>query len=281
MNRNLTNPDFPRYRSLHASRRALARAAPLVRFGIMSVGLGLFLEQVRPLVSDAQFTWGERRLIGLVAVVTLGGSALAAWVVGSLLRGVADLIEVLADGAEAAIRSSHLVETQLVPALTRAAAAMEAIAAVKPSTVATAPVRPTEADDLRAGLETALLDEDPDRVIACRDALTQHLSGKALTDLDHRVVLWLADRVQRHVHEGTVTPEVVTLAARVADSFGDTTEGAAMLAALPKLRRRAGLCPRCESPYRGRDAVCPDCLAEANQPPPRPVPERSNKKGFV
>ena len=262
MPRNASTPETSRYRSLHASRKALARAAPLVRFGIMSVGLGVFLDQVRPLVSDAQFTWGERRVIGTVAVVTLGGSALAAWVVGSILRAIADLMEVLADGAEAAIRSSHLVETELVPALTRAALAMENLASPRPSIPKVATVRPSVVDDLRARLDAALVAETPDRVIACRDELTQHLSGQALSDLDHRVVKWLADLVKKHVHEGTVTPDVVTLAAQAADSFGDTHEGAALLAALPKLRRRAGLCPRCESPYRGPDAVCPDCLGE-------------------
>ena len=252
----------------------------MVRFAIMSVGLGMFLDQVRPLVSDAQFTWGERRVIGTVAIVTLGSAALAAWVVGSILRAVADLMEVLADGAEAAIRSSHLVETELVPALTRAAIAMENLAATKPSIPKVAPTRPREVDVLRDRLDAAIAAEDPERVIACRDELTQHLSGQALSDLDHRVVRWVADLVKKHVHEGTVTPDVVSLAARAADSFGDTTEGAALLTALPKLRRRAGLCPRCESPYRGPDAVCPDCLAEADQPPHgSPLPGRPHKKG--
>ena len=277
MIRSAPGTEPSRYPSLHASRRALARAAPLVRFGIMSAGLGLFLDQVRPLISDAQFTWGERRVIGAVAVVTLGGAFLTAWVVGSLLRAAADMIEVLTDGAEAAIRTNHVVETRLVPALTRAAVAMEALADSKSPAVEN---RLTELDDLRAKLDSALAAEDADAVIACRDALTQHLSGQPLKDLDQRVVRWLADRVQKHVRDGTVTVDVIALAARAADSFGDTTEGVALLTALPKLRRRAGLCPRCESPYRGRDAVCPDCLAEAAEPQAsRPAPGRPQRKG--
>ena len=84
MPRNVKIPETSRYRSLHASRRALARAAPLVRFGIFSVGLGLFLDQIRPLVSDGQFTWGERRVMGAVGVITLGGFGLASWVAGSI-----------------------------------------------------------------------------------------------------------------------------------------------------------------------------------------------------
>ena len=270
MSRNGEIPEPSRYRSLHSSRRALARASPLVRFGIMSVGLGLFLDQVRPLITDSQFTWGERRVIGAVAVTTLGGCALAAWVVGSLIRAAADLIEVLADGAEASIRSAYLVETQLVPALTRAAVAMEGVFGPKGAG------RPPEVDELRSKLEAAIAAEDADDVIACRDALTLHLSGDALKALDHRVVRWLAGNVRKHVHDGTVTPEVIALAVRTADSFGDTTEGVALLTALPKLRRRAGLCPRCESPYRGPDAVCPDCLAESAPP----GSGRTNKKAL-
>ena len=281
MPRNDRKPETSRYRSLHASRRALARAAPLVRFGIFSVGVGLFLDQVRPLVSDGQFTWGERRVMGVIGVITLGGYGLAAWVAGSVLKAAADMIEVMADGAEAAIRCGHLVETQLVPALTRAASALENFGAARPISTTSIPNRiVAEIDDLQAKLDASLADDDPDRVIACRDALTQHLSGEPLKELDRRVVRWLSDRVQARVRDGTVTPEVVAFAARAADSFGDTNEGAALLTALPKLRRRAGLCPRCERPYRGRDAACPDCLSEeVSSPPSRPAAGRTSPKG--
>jgi hypothetical protein len=61
---SLDRPGPSRYQSLQASGRALARAAPLVRMGLFAVGVGLFLDQVRPLVSDAQFTWGKRRVMG-------------------------------------------------------------------------------------------------------------------------------------------------------------------------------------------------------------------------
>ncbi len=47
--------------------------APAVRFGLLAVGLAVAAAQVRPLVADAQFTWGERRVIGFVTLVTLGG----------------------------------------------------------------------------------------------------------------------------------------------------------------------------------------------------------------
>ena len=64
-------PGPSRYRSLLSSRRALAGAAPLVRYGVFSVGVSLFLGQVRPLVSDAQFTWGERRVMGAIVIVLI------------------------------------------------------------------------------------------------------------------------------------------------------------------------------------------------------------------
>jgi len=125
---SLNRPVTSRYRSLDTSRRALARAAPLVRFGLFAVGVSVFLDQVRPLISDAQFTWGERRVIGVVALITLGGFGLAAWVAGQVLRAAADLIEVFVDGADAAARAAYLIEAQVVPGLNRAAAAMERLA---------------------------------------------------------------------------------------------------------------------------------------------------------
>src|SRR3954451_6716940 len=101
---SLNRPGTSLYLSLDASRRALVRAAPLVRFGLFAAGVSIFLDQVRPLTSDAQFTWGERRVMGVVALITIGGFGLAGWVAGKLLRAAADLIEVFVDGADAAGR---------------------------------------------------------------------------------------------------------------------------------------------------------------------------------
>lgn len=248
-----------RYRSLHASRRALGRAAPWVRYAIFGVGVSVFLDQVRPMVSDAQFTWGERRVMGLVAVGTLGGFALAGWLVGRVLRAVSDVMEVVVDVAEAAVRSNHLIETQVVPALVRSAAALERLAGPAGPANATA----SGIDSLRAALEDARAAGDADQVIDCRDALTRHLRGEALHRLDTEVVRWLYDRVQAHTRAGTISPALAALAARVADTFGDTSEGAALHSALPRLRRMAGLCPSCGRPYRGQADACPACAASA------------------
>jgi hypothetical protein len=114
-----------RYESLRQSQRVLERMAPLVRFGLFAIGVSLFLDQVRGLVSDAQFTWGERRVMGLVALVTIGGFGLGGWVAGRLLKAAADLIEVLIAAAESAARTADLIELNLVPTLGRIATALE------------------------------------------------------------------------------------------------------------------------------------------------------------
>ena len=298
-----------RYKALEASRVVLARASGWVSWGVIATGVSLFLDQVRPLVSDAQFTWGERRVMGIVAAFTLGGFGLGGWLAGKLLKASADLIEVFIDGAEAAGRSAYLIEAQLVPALARVSLALERLAdgppadpagkaavavrkaigegrwgrseqligALRPGDPETkalrdelARARAAEADDLRARLEAARARDDPETVVACRDALTQHLRGQALKDLDDRVVRWLSDWIQSKAKSGPVTPELAGLAERGAESFGDTPEGAALLAALPNLRRRAGLCPLCATAYRGSADACPECVAEQMKTTPRP-----------
>jgi hypothetical protein len=92
----------------------------------MGLGLGIFLEKSQSLLSDTQFTWGERQVIGIIALISLGGSALAAWIVGRLIKVAAELVDVLADGAESAWRTNELIEQHLIPTLARVAKALEA-----------------------------------------------------------------------------------------------------------------------------------------------------------
>jgi hypothetical protein len=91
----------------------------------LAVGLAIFLEQSLPLLSDAQFTWGERRVMGIIALVALGGCGFAGWAVGRLIAVAADVIDAMADTAEAAWRTTELIEGHVVPALTRIATALE------------------------------------------------------------------------------------------------------------------------------------------------------------
>jgi hypothetical protein len=246
--------------------------APLVRFGLFAVGVSVFLDQVGGLFSDAQFTWGERRVMGIVGLITLGGFGLGGWVAGRLIKASAELIEVFIAAAEAAGRSADLIELHLVPTLGRIAVALE-----RPS----APIgsgaeeRASLVNDLRAQIDAARRDDDPERAIDCRDALTEHLRGEPLKDLDRQLVRWLVGRVQARARAGPAVDAVgaATLAARVVESFGDTPEAASLRAALPSLRRGAGLCPRCAGPNPGRGDPCPRCASAIAGRSPLPPSE--------
>jgi hypothetical protein len=119
--------DRSRYEGLRRGRRTLGLLAPLVQLGFLTLGLGIFLDQSRSLLSDAQFTWGERQVMGIIALLALGGCGFAGWVVGRLIKVAAELLDVLADNAEAAWRTCDLIERHVIPALGRVASALERI----------------------------------------------------------------------------------------------------------------------------------------------------------
>jgi hypothetical protein len=118
-------PDIARYEPLRASGRTLARSAPWVRFGFVSIGLSMALDQLGPLLSDMQLTWAERRIAGVVGLTYLGGFGLAGWIAGKLLATSAGVIEAVADQSEAAARAVDLIERHAVPTLGRIALALE------------------------------------------------------------------------------------------------------------------------------------------------------------
>jgi hypothetical protein len=105
--------------------------APLVQVGFLGMGLAIFLDQSRSLLSDAQFTQGERSVMGVVALVALGGCGLAGWVVGRLIGIAAELFDAMADAAESSLRTTELIEGHVVPALLRIAAALESAPAAR------------------------------------------------------------------------------------------------------------------------------------------------------
>jgi hypothetical protein len=299
---------IPRYDKLRASGRSLGRIASLVGWGVFSFGFSMFLNETRDLVSDVQFTWGERRIMGIVGLSYLGGFGLAGWVAGRLISTGAGLIDVFVDQAESAARTADLIERQAIPALGRIAMALEKLPAqaepkplepeddqvARSSQVARqaiAAARWAQADKLvgrfvrdhpgpeaarllaeledsrnraierlETRLEAAKSSGDGLLVVEIRDALTEHLRGDRLADLDRDLVRWLVGEIKRQVRSGPIKPEVATLASRVADSFADTPEGAALRGSIPNLRRSAGLCPRCSRPYRGPADACPRCL---------------------
>jgi hypothetical protein len=117
--------DRSRYEGLRNGRRTLGLLVPLVQVGFLALGFGIFLDQSRSLLSDAQYTWGERQVMGIIALLALGGCGFAGWVVGRLITVMAELLTVLADDAEASLRTSELIELNVVPALGRIASALE------------------------------------------------------------------------------------------------------------------------------------------------------------
>ena len=115
-------------------------------------------------------------------------------------------------------------------------------------------------------------------MVDLRDALTEHLRGDDLDDLDRELVRWLVGEIQRRVQAGPIRPDVATLAARVVDSFADTPEGAALRASLPNLRRSAGLCPALRPAPPGRPRHLPP-MPGRRPPSPRPAVGRARPRG--
>jgi hypothetical protein len=116
-----------RYDGLRNGRRTLGLLAPLVQVAFLAMGFGIFLDQSRSLLSDEQYTWGERQVMGLIALLALGGCGFGGWVVARLIRVAAELMDALADNAEANGRTNELLERHVVPALGRIAATLERI----------------------------------------------------------------------------------------------------------------------------------------------------------
>lgn len=246
-----------RYAALRRGGRLLGRLAWLVQIGFLMLGLGWFLDQAGSLLSDTQFTWGERRVMGITALITLGGCGIAGWVVGQLFKVVAGVVDVLVDQAEAAWRTGDLIEQHVVPSLGRIALALEE--RQPPGPALSPATAETGVKGLRAELAAARTAGKPARVFEVRDALTQHLRGESLHSLDSELAIWLLNQVERRVQAGTVDVEVAGWVSRALDSLGEMPEAAPLRVALPALRRSAGLCQRCGRRVRGSQPLCQDC----------------------
>lgn len=270
-----------RYASVRGGGRALARLAPAVQLGVASLGLAYFLDQAQGLLSDAQFTWGERRVLGMIALSTIIGFALAGWVLGRLMKVVAELLDVLADGAEASWRTVDLMEMHVIPSLGRIASRLESSepsrSSASPGAAATKAGPPaSKIDALTDELEAAREAGDVVAALGFRDALTEHIRGDALHALDRDLAAWITSRVERRAREKTADWEVAGWVARALDSLGDMPETASMRAALPVLRRRAGLCTICGQAVAGGRAVCGRCR-EAEPKPKSPPPDPARR----
>lgn len=130
--------------------------------------------------------------------------------------------------------------------------------------------RAEAAQDLRARVDAARQVNDYVRVLELRDSLVLLLDAEALRSFDQETVRWLMALIQKRIRAGTgrstVRTEVADLASMVAERFDHTAEGASLRAALPTLRRSAGLCARCGQPYTGIADACPACLATSSFP---------------
>jgi hypothetical protein len=127
-------------------------------------------------------------------------------------------------------------------------------------------------EHLEARLQAARGVSDPDQVLEIHTRIQPLVEGDKRQSLDVDLARWFLVIVHRRLRVGRIQPDVVALADRVSATFGHTTEGASLRAALPTLRRSAGLCPRCAQPYTGVADACPACLA-ASPPAAPPISE--------
>ena len=104
---------------------------------------------------------------------------------------------------------------------------------------------------------------DPGRVLDLYQELVPSLEDPHRASLDKDLAAWFLSLIHRRLRTGKVQADVVQLAARFADNFAATVEGASVLASLPTLRRSVGLCPRCAEPYTGVADACPSCKKSA------------------
>lgn len=121
--------------------------------------------------------------------------------------------------------------------------------------------RRQQSEERLAQIDAARRVNDADRVLELYAATGPSLEFDRRGELERDLARWFLDLIHRRLRVGRIQPEVVGLAARAAEVFGATVEGASLRASLPVLRRSVGLCPRCARPYVGTEAACPQCLA--------------------
>ncbi len=129
-------------------------------------------------------------------------------------------------------------------------------------------------DERIAELAAARDVNDPARVLDLYRSVAPELDPEQRGTLQSEVARWFLTVIYRRLRTGKIQVDVVELADEFVHSFAATTEGASVAAALPTLRRSAGLCPRCAQPYTGVDQACPECLRPRGKtaPPSGPSP---------
>lgn len=298
-------PTTPPFAAARDSARTLATAAQWVQFGTVALGIAHAIHDVRTGWSFGIVTsllaYGivglaaGRLLVALARIVEThaeraeAAARTAHWCETTLGPAVTRLIETLQrSGLDTAARGPRTPDDARaqITALRQAIAASEwavaeqhvrDFAVAYPEHPETARLsselaerRESAAHDLRTRLDAARAANDPDRVLELREGLALLLAGESLHDLDRELSQWFLQVIQKRLRAGGVRPEIPVLAARIADALDATPAGASLRAALPTLRRSAGLCARCGEPYAGIADACPKCLAHATPAPPPP-----------
>src|SRR5262249_28545809 len=99
--------------------------------------------------------------------------------------------------------------------------------------------------DRVAELKAAREVNDPLRVLELYQSIAPALESEPRTALQSEIAEWFLTVIYRRLRTGKIQVEVVELAGQFTETFAATTQGASVRAALPTLRRSAGLCPRC------------------------------------
>lgn len=123
-------------------------------------------------------------------------------------------------------------------------------------------LRQNEARRLLGRIEASRQARDLEGVLEDRRALEPLLDPNERTRLTRDLAGWALRTFQERLRGGLFSAETATLAARLAEEFGETPEGASLRASLPTLRRAARLCPRCAGPYDGVEDRCPRCVLQ-------------------
>ncbi|WP_406693585.1 hypothetical protein V5E97_21340 [Singulisphaera sp. Ch08] len=284
----------------------LASMAPWLQAGFLTLGILSAMGPSSVLFTGAAPSSSGTLSVVLDALTRVFASALIGWLSAQLVRAIATALDAQAKRVETAESAERLLISALgrvAEALERSATVASVHVAVPANPVAEIgkaiqeakwdhadtlirafieahpddpagprltreleTARAVEARGLHAKLDAAREANDPDRVLDLRDGLRPLLEDEALRTLDQDLIRWLMVVIQKRLRGGTIRVDMVELATKVAERFDHTTEGASLHAALPTLRRSAGLCARCAKPYTGIADACSECLT------PQPLP---------
>ncbi len=123
---NLMNTDNEE--SLYQLDRTLRLVARLIPLILVTIGITLTIERVRPLLTDALLTDGERRILLIIGSVYLTGTLIISWIVQRLFSGMADLTSLLVAQSEANARIAMILENQIAPTMSRIALGLDRVA---------------------------------------------------------------------------------------------------------------------------------------------------------